>query len=281
MMTDAPQHGRVKKLLMGQSFFVVVCSFTLANLTTFEHMPNFLGMHEATFSTLVRSGLPGIIIIINMAQLTPSLLAKEYPLRCLNIPGMYSTIYAALSLESCGVVHFVYVLYGMLNYALFAPEAPEDELPSHHPYDSSSAHDRNPTLPGPSSGLGSTETDVEGSRADGDAGETDAEDTGCVAAVEPVVAAATTTAYIVKVAFSTLLTVASVTFVVGSIGSGHSSVEMSVGAAFMLALLVLAIVTYCEGLKVAVVSTTHLDSDELTAWPTAQQVHRLLNKGAQ
>eukprot|EP00603_Paraphysomonas_imperforata_P002008 CAMPEP_0114427034 /NCGR_PEP_ID=MMETSP0103-20121206/8126_1 /TAXON_ID=37642 ORGANISM="Paraphysomonas imperforata, Strain PA2" /NCGR_SAMPLE_ID=MMETSP0103 /ASSEMBLY_ACC=CAM_ASM_000201 /LENGTH=503 /DNA_ID=CAMNT_0001596055 /DNA_START=273 /DNA_END=1784 /DNA_ORIENTATION=+ len=261
----APKVGRVKNLLMGQSFFVVVCSFTLANLTTFDGMPNFLGINDTTFRALVCSGLPGIIIVINVAQLTPSLLAKEYPLRCLNIPGIYSTIYAALALEHCGVVHFVYVLYGIINSTFFGPEVPVDEMPdllSNHPYSShgTSTHG--------SAAAGNDESNDD---------DNDDDEQGCVVAVEPAVAVAKSTAYFIKVAFSTLLTVLCVAFVIGSIGTGHSSVDISVGAAFVVSLLVLVIVTYCEGLKVAVVSTTHLRSDDLGDWPNAQRVHQLLN----
>jgi hypothetical protein len=107
----------------------------------------------------------------------------------------------------------------------------------------------------------------------------DEEDAGCVAVVEPAVVVVKTTAYGLKIAFSTVLTVLCVAFVIGSIGSGHSSVDINVGAAYVISLVVLVIVTYCEGLKVAVVSTTHLNSDDLGDWPIAQRVHRLLNKG--
>eukprot|EP00602_Paraphysomonas_sp_CaronLab_P003171 CAMPEP_0185039316 /NCGR_PEP_ID=MMETSP1103-20130426/36053_1 /TAXON_ID=36769 /ORGANISM="Paraphysomonas bandaiensis, Strain Caron Lab Isolate" /LENGTH=532 /DNA_ID=CAMNT_0027578157 /DNA_START=126 /DNA_END=1724 /DNA_ORIENTATION=+ len=259
----APVESNVKRLLIGQSFMVVLCSFTLAQLTTFKYYPLFVPMPEALFSGLVRSGLPGVVLVICFAQLTPSLMAKEYPLRILNIPGIYSTIYLALLIEQCGLVHFVYVFYGIVNRVCFAGTS------------------RNPT---PLSGKELSDTESVSHKSTEEvceySEEEDTEDSACEVAIEGAVQTARmidTILLYVRYVLSTGLTVLCIVFVLGCIGSGHSMLEINVGVQFFLGFLALVIVTYCEGLKVAVVSTTHLDSEDMKAYPTAYKIHRLLN----
>lgn len=104
----------MQRLFIGQSFMVVFCSFTIANLTTFPSLPPlFLGSHQIndTFVTIfLRSGLPGVFFTFTMVQVLPSILAKEHSVKFLNIPGIYSMIRFALLIEQMGIVQFVYIL---------------------------------------------------------------------------------------------------------------------------------------------------------------------------
>lgn len=149
--------NQLKRILIGQSFLVVLCSFTIAQLTTFDNfsfdlLPHFLqGTAESNptlFFVFVQSGLPGVVITVICAQLVPSMLAKEYPLHCLNIIGIYSTIRLALLIEQIGIVKIVYSLASLFSKILFSmrgtklnaiPQSMDITLPEQHPeadYDS-------------------------------------------------------------------------------------------------------------------------------------------------
>jgi hypothetical protein len=271
----------------------------LAQLTTFEHMPNFMDIHDTVFHGLFRSGLPGIVLVITFAQLTPSLLAKEYPLRFLQIPGVYSTIYVALLLENCGIVHFTYVLYSILNKAFFSSTLtstallPAGTRKSDEISDASSSSSNNDHVhlpvglkPPPGGSLAPHSKEVKLAAAAGvaDYKEEDEEDieSACEAAAEKVTE---TARFIDKVLLyvryflSTVLTVLCIVFVFGCIAKRHSMIKATVGGQFVVFFLALVIITYCEGMKVAVVCTTHLDSEKLKDFPTAYKIHKLLNVG--
>ena len=289
----------MKRLLIGQSFLVVLCSFTLAQLTTFNHFPNFLDLPEAVFSALVRSGLPGIVLVITFAQLTPSLLAKEYPLRFLQIPGVYSTIYIALLLENCGIVHFTYVLYGILNRVFFnspgdtsllaaGPPKSDDVISDASSNSSTAGH-----LPGAPS-LTNDSVPPGGASSVGQKGkregisifdykeEEEDPESACEAAAEGVVKTVRCVDNVllyVRYVLSTLLTILCIVFVCGCISQKHSMIEMAPALQFIIFALALIVITYCEGMKVAVVSTTHIDSESLKSSPIAYKIHKLLNVG--
>ena len=244
-------------------------------------MPNFMDINEAAFSGLCRSGLPGIVLVITFAQLTPSLLSKEHPLRFLQIPGVYSTVYIALLLENCGIVHFTYVLYGILNRVFFQSQGGplansagtgEGDIISDTSSNSSNAEGR--ALPGGDKTLSRTPEYREE--------EGEEQESACEAAVEGV----TKTVYFVdhlllyvRYVLSTVLTVLCVVFVLGCIVKRHSMVKFAPAAQLFVFAVALAIITYCEGMKVAVVTTAHLDSESLRSHRIAYKIHKLLNVG--
>jgi len=81
------KENAMKKLFIGQSFLVVLCSFIIAQLTTFKNFPLEHSMHSKDLSIFLSSGFPGIFCTVCLAQLFPSLLAKQYPKQFLNFPG--------------------------------------------------------------------------------------------------------------------------------------------------------------------------------------------------
>ena len=310
--TENRVHGNLKRLLIGQSFMVVLCSFTIAQLTTFPDYPNVFGLNDKVFQVLFCSGLPGVVLTITIAQLTPSLLAKEYPLRFLNIPGIYHVILTALYLEKSGVLHFVYVLYGILN-ALFFRRKPDPTSDSNNPenfsvpsaniLESTKPEEVNVT-PDVNSVASSSEANSDNSSSvylisNGSSGgellkgqdvsnwrnENDRVSTAHSNFVSPMSKPETmslfeTSILYLKYTLSTTLMVLCFSFVFYCLATGHSLVNLSLPVQLLLMFLAMLIVTYCEGMKVSIVSTSHIDSEELKDHSRiAYKVHKLLNFG--
>ena len=346
--------GNLKRLLIGQSFMVVLLSFTLAQLTTFPHFPNVYGLNSQVFNMLVCSGLPGVVITVVIAQLTPSLLAKEYPLGFLNIPGIYHIVLVALYLEMSGITHFVYVLYGMINSLAFK----ESEGVSGEDDDATATGDASGDASGGSSASGVLTTykakssdkfsvpslaDLESFRGmnvgisvtvdesvelnSNSEGKSEAtRDSGAVSSMslstvdKPLVidkhdwdmnhpgihvhthAAAKTSAFVtampslnrkaevlsccntvilyLKYALSTVLTLVCFGFLIYGLAMEYSLINLPLPLQLLLLFLSMVVIIYCEGMKVSIVSTTHIDSEEMKdTHETAYKVHKLLNCG--
>lgn len=328
-------------MLIGQSFMVVLCSFTLAQLTTFPHYPNVFGMNDELFNVLFCSGLPGVVLTVVVGQLTPSLLAKEHPLGFLNIPGIYHIVLIALYLEKSGITHFVYVLYGMLNSIFFQVSAAEDDeehaglrsrsaenfaVPSL--YDLEAYRGRNVDV-GISVGLGSSSHESEG-RSEGTGGGSEAVSSVTLTSsphtsfppnktislgnkqawsvadsvdsvdehkhtpkksvfVTPmpsltrkaeVLSMCSTMVLYLQYVISSVLTLLCLAYLVYGLASRYSLVDLPLALQLVLLFLSMLLILYCEGMKVSIVSTTHIDSEDLKdTHPTAYKVHKLLNVG--
>ena len=101
------------RLFLGQSFQVVLATFVISQLTTFNKWEG-----GGTFiSMLAKSGLPGVIVTVNCFQLLPSLIAQRYPSQFLNrTPLVFSTIRLALAIESIGIVETTYLIVSLLLF---------------------------------------------------------------------------------------------------------------------------------------------------------------------
>ena len=305
-------NGNLKRLLIGQSFMVVFCSFTLAQLTTFPTYPNVFDINDETHALLFCSGLPGIVLTVTIAQLTPSLLAKEYPLRFLNIPGIYHIIVLALYLEKCGIMHFVYILYGILNSFFFETSAKVER--DHDQYTVPSVSNmeeiqrKNITV----SVTLDESSDNSHSESTGDISENTGEVTislnsngstpvtakyrgpgtldverdkgsAFVTGMTPLEKKDDSTpisngVQYVKYTLSTTMMVLSFTFVFYCLAMGHSLIDVSFPVQLLLLFLSMTIITYCEGMKVSIVSTSHIESEDLKeSHRIAYKVHKLLN----
>lgn len=67
----------LSQLFLGQSFLVVLASFLIAQITTFSTFPSVSGCPSWIIDVFVRSGLPGVIMTVNLAQLLPSTQAQR------------------------------------------------------------------------------------------------------------------------------------------------------------------------------------------------------------
>jgi hypothetical protein len=107
----------VKKFLLGRQLTVVPLGFFIASLT------HFIGLNEyqmpyGLYFILVTAGLPGVMILLQVAQLTPQLLAEENNIAFINLPGSYVLAKWALFVESFGIVNVTWLIYYALDKTL-------------------------------------------------------------------------------------------------------------------------------------------------------------------
>lgn len=100
----------VKRFIIGRQFCTVLTGFLLAQITTFHYWSGE-GFDEIGFFIIVKSGLVGVMVVLAFGQLCPELLAQEYPLRFMNLPGSYSVCYASLFFDGVGVGHAAWTFY--------------------------------------------------------------------------------------------------------------------------------------------------------------------------
>ena len=105
----------VERFLVGRQVMVVFIVFLLARLTSYEEF--YVRMPDAILQTVFKYGFMGTLIVVNIAQLTPQVLASAYPVQFLNLPIMKVVFYSCLLVEISGVAHAVYLLcYFCKNY---------------------------------------------------------------------------------------------------------------------------------------------------------------------
>lgn len=104
------QPDYVKRFIIGRQFFTVCTNFILAQIFTFAYW-NPSGYNKIIFFIIVQSGLVGVFVILAFAQLLPELLAAEYPLRFMDMPGSYTIATLSLFFDSLGVGHCAWAIY--------------------------------------------------------------------------------------------------------------------------------------------------------------------------
>lgn len=105
------QPDNVKRFIIGRQFFTVLTNFILAQVFTFPNWQGSDDIHPVLFYIGVKSGLPGIFIILAFSQLLPELLAAEYPLRFQNMIGSFTISRISLLYDAVGVGHCAWAVY--------------------------------------------------------------------------------------------------------------------------------------------------------------------------
>jgi hypothetical protein len=106
------QPENVKRFIIGRQFYTVLTNFLLAQIFTFANWDSdSIAMPKALFFILIKSGLCGVLVILAFGQLLPELLAAEYPLRFMNMPGSYAISAISLFFDSIGVGHAAWTVY--------------------------------------------------------------------------------------------------------------------------------------------------------------------------
>ncbi len=100
----------VKRFIIGRQFCTVLTGFVLAQITTFYHWES-TGYNPVLFYIVVKSGLIGVLTVLAFGQLMPELLAQEYPLRFMNMPGSYTVGVVSLFFDGVGVGHAAWTFY--------------------------------------------------------------------------------------------------------------------------------------------------------------------------
>lgn len=123
------QSGKVKSFIIGRQFMTVLTGFMLAEIFTFANLENPGVYSDILFYVIFKSGLAGVLLVLSVGQLTPELLAAEYPLRFLNLPGCYSLCRLCHFFDSCAVGHAGWAIFYTTRPMLCAGEveAREDE----------------------------------------------------------------------------------------------------------------------------------------------------------
>eukprot|EP01041_Mallomonas_annulata_P001927 gene1927-3740_t len=106
--------GSIEKFMIGRQLVVIITVFLISRLTLFPTAPIFLpaAIHHA----LITSGLPGVMIALTFAQMSPQLVADEYTLRFLNMPGCVTCIKLSMWIESLGIfTHFSWAVTNLIK----------------------------------------------------------------------------------------------------------------------------------------------------------------------
>lgn len=114
-------HDGVKRFLIGRQFLIVMSMFTMASLTTY-HSYDQPFLPSSIITPLAITGFFGVIFGLNTVQLPGQMIAKQYPISFLNLPGMVYLVQIALVAESTGLMHFGWVLFHFLKH-LFIEDA--------------------------------------------------------------------------------------------------------------------------------------------------------------
>jgi hypothetical protein len=115
LVTD---HDGVKRFLVGRQFLIVLSMFTMSSITTYHSLDDY-SQHffpEHLIRTLVLTGFIGVLFCLNTVQLPAQMIAKQYPTRFLNLPGLKQVVQLALFAESTGIMHFGWLLFHAGKY---------------------------------------------------------------------------------------------------------------------------------------------------------------------
>jgi hypothetical protein len=122
--------NNVKRFIIGRQFCTVVTNFMLGQITTLDSFPSD-GYNPIGFYIIVKSGLVGVMVVLAFAQLCPELLAAEYPLRFMNLPGSYTVGCLSLLADACGVGHCAWCVYFVTRQFCckkYLPEGDNEEI---------------------------------------------------------------------------------------------------------------------------------------------------------
>ncbi len=105
------QPNKVKAFIIGRQFMTVFTGFILAEIFTFANLENTYGYPDWLFYVIFKSGFAGVLLVLSVGQLVPELLAAEYPLRFLNLRGVYAMCRACLFFDNCCVGHAGWTIF--------------------------------------------------------------------------------------------------------------------------------------------------------------------------
>jgi hypothetical protein len=72
---------------------------------------------------LVGLGLPGILVLLQFAQLCPQLVAEQAPLKFMNSRVCFCVAYLALCIETLQLTSFSWVLFGLCKNQMDGPDS--------------------------------------------------------------------------------------------------------------------------------------------------------------
>ena len=306
-------YDRLPRLFLGQSFMVVLTTFFISMTTTFIYWPKgYRGLPEWFINIFLRSGLPGIVTTVNVFQLLPSIYAQRYPRQFLNeVPVLYYSVAASLFIESLGVLHCTFLLVDILEKILPTQAAWErgggefgsfpskfsslsstgdvhtlEEIPNNKV--SARAEIDLVIKSGGGSGEPRSDDSVESSlniaTDDLEVGSglnnahSNSPDGNGLAAPEDNEQAGPVRPqrFIIKVIISTAIFFASGIYIMVSLFTHMSLLDLTPFVLLLILLTLYVIVFYCEGLKIALVGTANFSTTELEARGYPTTLHDIL-----
>lgn len=106
---------KVKQFLLGRQLIVVPLNFLVAQLTHFSGFPKNL-LPDYVYFPVIVAGIPGVLLLLQFAQLAPQLLAETHSMKFMNLRGSFSLVYIALCIENVGITEFAWVLYNVVSF---------------------------------------------------------------------------------------------------------------------------------------------------------------------
>mmetsp|Transcript_5330 Transcript_5330/g.15197 ORF Transcript_5330/g.15197 Transcript_5330/m.15197 type:complete len:411 (-) Transcript_5330:127-1359(-) len=101
----ASKGDNLQRFLLGRQFLVVFIVFLCSQVCTL-HVRRPVGIPSALWWPVVKTGLPGSLVVLAFGQLTPQVLASRCPLQFCNTVGAYIALVVSLAVESAGATDF-------------------------------------------------------------------------------------------------------------------------------------------------------------------------------
>jgi len=112
----------VMSMIIGRQVLVIFTVFIAAQLTSMPNMHNFpftnIPFPSAFQEIFLAPGLLGGIMVVVYAQLTSQMLATNYPVQFLNVPGMWLVVKLCKIFDWVGLVHLTWVVADLFCRAL-------------------------------------------------------------------------------------------------------------------------------------------------------------------
>lgn len=105
------QPENVKRFIIGRQFFTVGTNVLLAQVFVFHTWNAPDNVNKVIWFIGIKSGLVGVLIILNFVQLCPEMLAAEYPLCFMDMYFSNTIVNMSLFFDMCGVGHAAWAIY--------------------------------------------------------------------------------------------------------------------------------------------------------------------------
>ena len=269
------QKDRLPRIFLGQSFLVVLSTFLIAQITTFPYFPAVVGIPDWFISLLLRSGLAGVCVCVNIAQLLPSTLAQRNSALFLTVmPGVYSVLNLALLIESVGIVHATFLIVRALRcmfvdtagYAAVEVPAKTEHLEASNKTLHDSAQVDNLEA-GSSSKQANAEAPLMSDKPSSSHDSSSAPPSSRLVAAQDAL----------RMGLSLAVLLASAAFLAYNIVEGNSLVKFYPLGLFVLLAVIWTVVFHCEAVKIAVVGTSHLSREAYSAAGYPLRIYDLLH----
>jgi Silicon transporter len=104
----AHKDGNVERFIIGRQYLDLMCVFTTNFMLNSIKHPIIHGIPQIVTNIFFKSGIAVIMVTIIYGQLSTQINSSKFMLDSMNNPAMVITTYAALLVESSGIVHATY-----------------------------------------------------------------------------------------------------------------------------------------------------------------------------